>query len=255
MSAPPRPAPPPEVYFHDAECGGYAADLPLWRALADRGPEGVIFDLGAGTGRTALELASDGHPVVAVERDRSLAHELAVRAEARGLATRLRIECADAARLPTAGTRASLVIAPMQFAQLLDRAALAAVLRWSASVLQGDGLLAVSILDEREQLGSGTAEPLPDVREADGWIYSSLPLAVDVGPNRIEIVRLRQTVSPDGELSERRHVEVLHPLSRAALAELAIEAGLHELGVEQVPATADHVGSVVLVFGHETRDG
>ena len=45
--------------WHDAEHGGYAADLPLWDRLAsERG--GPVLDLGAGTGRVALHLAAAG---------------------------------------------------------------------------------------------------------------------------------------------------------------------------------------------------
>jgi 2-polyprenyl-3-methyl-5-hydroxy-6-metoxy-1,4-benzoquinol methylase len=55
-----------EVIWHDIECGGYDLDLPLWRELATR--EGSpILDVGAGTGRVALDLARRGHEVVALD--------------------------------------------------------------------------------------------------------------------------------------------------------------------------------------------
>ena len=42
--------PEPElVVWHDLECGGYDADLPLWRELA-ADADGPVLDLGAGTG-------------------------------------------------------------------------------------------------------------------------------------------------------------------------------------------------------------
>ena len=53
---------PMSVIWHDLECGGYREDLPLWRALADRAG-GPVLDVGAGTGRVALDLARAGHEV------------------------------------------------------------------------------------------------------------------------------------------------------------------------------------------------
>ena len=64
----------PAVSFiwHDLECGGYAEDLALWRSLAERHGDPVL-DVGAGTGRTALDLARRGHRVTALDRDPELA--------------------------------------------------------------------------------------------------------------------------------------------------------------------------------------
>ncbi len=67
------------VIWHDLECGGYVADLPLWRELArERG--GPILDVGAGTGRVALDLARNGHEVTALDRDPELLDALRRRA-------------------------------------------------------------------------------------------------------------------------------------------------------------------------------
>ena len=46
---PPSPARGADVIWHDTECGGYAADLPLWEEMADHAV-GPILDLGCGTG-------------------------------------------------------------------------------------------------------------------------------------------------------------------------------------------------------------
>ena len=68
--------------WHDVECGGYAADLPLWRELAAR-EAGPVLDVGAGTGRVALDLARAGHDVTALDRDAGAARR-ARRARRRG---------------------------------------------------------------------------------------------------------------------------------------------------------------------------
>ena len=51
----------PLVVWHDVECGRYDADLPLWRELAASARRPVL-DVGAGTGRVALDLARAGSP-------------------------------------------------------------------------------------------------------------------------------------------------------------------------------------------------
>ena len=50
---------PRRVAWHDAEHGGFAADLPCVARLAGERP-GEVLDLGAGTGRVALQLAAPG---------------------------------------------------------------------------------------------------------------------------------------------------------------------------------------------------
>ena len=43
MNAPPVP---PHVMWHEVECGGYAADLPLWHELARDATDGVLVHAG-----------------------------------------------------------------------------------------------------------------------------------------------------------------------------------------------------------------
>ena len=71
----------PAVIWHDVECGAYDADLALWRELA-AAAGGPILDVGAGTGRVALDLARHGHEVVALDSDPDAARR-AARAGAR----------------------------------------------------------------------------------------------------------------------------------------------------------------------------
>jgi precorrin-6B methylase 2 len=67
------------VIWHDLECGAYAEDLPLWRSLAaSRGDP--LLDVGAGTGRVALDLAAAGYQVTALDRDPELLDALQRRA-------------------------------------------------------------------------------------------------------------------------------------------------------------------------------
>jgi len=61
----------PAVIWHDVECGGYAEDLELWRELA-AAADGPVLDVGAGTGRVALDLGGRGFEVVALDLDADL---------------------------------------------------------------------------------------------------------------------------------------------------------------------------------------
>ena len=89
------------------------------------------------------------------------------------------------------------------------------------------------------------------MREVDGWVYSSLPLEAAVGAGEIVIRRLRQTVSPAGELTEepeRGHASAPSPPTQ--LEAEAAEAGLVAARAPpRSPPTDVHVGSTVVVLG------
>jgi SAM-dependent methyltransferase len=233
--------------WHDVECASYEADMDLWRELAD-GAGGPLLDIGCGTGRVALDLAGRGHDVTGVDADAALVRTLASRARDRGL--RVHAEVADARALAL-GVRFALAIAPMQVVQLLGGPpGRAAMLAASRLHLERGALLAIAIADPFEGIPVGEIEPpLPDVREEDGWVYSSMPVAVREEDGATAIDRLRQTVSPSGDLTESMFTI---RLDRVAPAELEAEgkaAGFEVLPRRSVPPTDDYVGSVVVMLG------
>jgi SAM-dependent methyltransferase len=233
------------VVWHDVECGSYAADLPLWRELADRA-QGRILELGAGTGRVALDLAAAGHRVTALDSDNRLLASLDERAAHRGL----NIPCvgADARELSALGAFA-LVIAPMQLLQILGGAAArAALLRGVASSLAAGGQFAAAIAElDRSVAPDDAVPPVPDVAEREGWVYSSLPLDVRPQAGGVAVERLRQRVSPGGALEEERHTQLLDALTVEQLEREAVAHGLVAVERREIPPTADHVGSMVSV--------
>ncbi|HEV7615930.1 MAG TPA: class I SAM-dependent methyltransferase [Solirubrobacterales bacterium] len=230
------------VIWHDAENGAYEGDLALWEELA-AGVEGPILDIGCGTGRVALHLARRGHTTIGLDADPELIAALVERAD--GLP--LQPLVGDARDFELDGAVA-LVLAPMQLVQLLaDSAERVACLRCAASQLRPGGRIALSIVERLPEAAEGPP-PLPDVREVDGWVYSSLPLdAVDIG-EEIVIQRLRQTVSPAGELDEEENEIRIRTLAAGQLELEGAAAGLLPLPRRQIPATDLHVGSTVVVM-------
>lgn len=234
------------VAWHDVECGVYAADLPVWSELADRAA-GPVLELGCGTGRVALHLARAGHEVVGLDRDPELLAALQERAGAERLG--LTTLGAEVSRF-TAGRRFGLVVAPMQLVQLLDRPARRAMLATAARHLNPGGTAAFALAElpaEPWQPSRDSPPPAPDVREHDGWIFSSLPIAIDPDRDGVTIRRLRQLVSPSGELRESQDAVRLAALAPEALEHELREAGLVTVGRREIAETADHLGSTVLV--------
>jgi SAM-dependent methyltransferase len=235
------------VIWHDVECGGYEADLALWRELADAAG-GPVLEVGCGTGRVALDLAGRGHSVSALDCEPELIGALEERARARGIEVDASV--ADARSFSTTRQDFALVIAPMQVMQLMGgrerrASALAAVRRH----LRPGGLFAAALADPFEGVPAEDAgPPLPDVREQDGWVFSSTPVAVRSEPDGTAIDRLRQAVSPSGELDESMASIVLDALDAGDLERESEAAGFRPAPRRHVPATGDYVGSVVAML-------
>ncbi|MEZ5078350.1 MAG: class I SAM-dependent methyltransferase [Solirubrobacterales bacterium] len=231
--------------WHDVECGAYAADLPLWEDLAERAG-GPVLELGCGTGRVALHLARRGHEVIGVDCDAALLAALGERSA--GLPVRT-VE-ADARRLEL-DDQVALALAPTHLLQLLpaseDRVE---ALRRVAAHLRPGSQLAAAIIESMPE-PDGSPPPLPDVREVDGWVYSSLATEAAVAPGEIVVRRLRQAVSPAGELSEEPNEVRLATFPAAQLEAEGMLAGLTPVARHEIGPTDLHVGSLVVVLARE----
>lgn len=233
------------VIWHDVENGAYEADLPLWRelALAAGGP---VLEIGCGTGRVAVDLGRHGHHVLGVDIEPAFVATLRERALSQPI--EVSADVGDVRTLDVTGEFA-LIIVPMQTIQLLaDADERRAALAGMRSHLAPRGLIALAIIngDPGRDGDDELAPPLPDVAEIDGWVYSSLPVAVRPEGARLVISRLRQIVTPDGDLTDEEAEISLAVLDPDTLESEAAEAGLLPAGRREIPETDLHVGSAVV---------
>jgi SAM-dependent methyltransferase len=236
---------PRAVRWHDLECGGYDADLPLWRELAAQAA-GEVLDIGCGTGRVALDLARAGHAVTGLDRDPDLLAALRQRAAGLPVTT----VQADA-RAFALHRRFALAVVPMQTVQILRGAeGRAAFLRCARDHLAPGALLALAVADALEGFDASAPEalPLPDMGEHDGWVLSSQPVAVRERGERVAIERIRQAVAPDGTMDATGDVIELDRLEGATLAAEGEAAGFRAQAPRHIGPTTEHVGSEVVVL-------
>jgi SAM-dependent methyltransferase len=231
--------------WHDLECGSYTADLPLWRTLAAEQGDPVL-EIGAGTGRVAIDLARRGHRVTAVDNDAGLLAELTRRGAGLELVTAL----ADAREFELE-ERFALCLVPMQTIQLLGgRRQRRGFLERARRHLKEGGLLAAAIASQLEayELPDGGPALVPDMCERDGIVYASHPTAIRADGDGFLLERRRETVTPDGRRSVEANAVKLDRVLPSELEREAAQAGLEPAGRSTIPATADYSGSEVVIL-------
>jgi SAM-dependent methyltransferase len=205
-----------------------------------------VLDLGAGTGRVAIDLARHGHEVVALDRDPELLEEL----DRRATDLPLHGVVADARNFALDRLFA-LIIAPMQTVQLLGgQAGREGFLRSAAAHLAPDGRIAVAIAEtiDAYEVVEGEVGPLPDVLERAGAVYFSQPTAIRVDAEGFVLERRRERVTATGERTVQEDQIRLDRLSADELEREARRVALRPAGRRLIDATDDHVGSTVVML-------
>jgi SAM-dependent methyltransferase len=230
--------------WHDVECGRYAADLPLWADLA-REAGGPVLDVGAGTGRVTLDLASRGTAVVALDADASLLEAL----ERRAAGLPVETVVADARSFSLA-RRFPLVLVPMQTLQLLGGSpGRTAFLRRALGHLAPGGMLAAALADAMDCFDDEhELPPPPDACEVDGVCYASRLLAVDDEDGRAALRRRREIMGPRGRYESREVVVRLDRVTPQEVGAEALRVGFMSHHHVTVPETERYLASTVVVL-------
>jgi SAM-dependent methyltransferase len=237
------------IVFHDLQHGGGARDIPYYRELARRA--GETLELGAGTGRVALELA-ELTDLWANDRDKHLLGELIRRAAARGLP--VRPVPGDAAELDL-GRRFDLILAPASFAQIIGgRDARRALLGVIARHLSERGVAVVAIADVDEVLRECATPGPPRRVYRHGRTFVSRQLASTETEDGARVVWNRDVHRRTAGRRSSRAVEpallTYHRLSPEDLAADARACGLHAPHDHHDPGDATSLGSTYCVLRH-----
>jgi SAM-dependent methyltransferase len=232
-----------EVLWHDLECSAYREDLPLWRELAGEAG-GPVLDVGAGTGRVSLDLATHGIAVVALDADAPLLEALEHRAAGLPVETVV----ADARDFDL-GRRFPLVLVPMQTVQLLGgRSGRAKFLRRALDHLQPGGLLAVAVADAMDCFDEEhPLSPPPAVRDIVDVRYASRLLAVVEDGGRAAMHWRREIAGPGESYACRDFTLTLDRVSADDVAEEAATVGFDGEPHRFVPETEQYLGSTVVL--------
>lgn len=186
----------PELY--DWTYVGYNQDLPYWKRFAD--PAGVL-ELGSGTGRVSIPLASSGVPVVGLDHSPRMLRLLTARCRRSRVTVRPVLASMEA--LPFDAASFSTVICPFSTINYCTtQASLLTTLREACRVLRPGGTFAFEALAWSTWQGWLCGDETPRLVRAsrDGGVRSTMHCvyAFDAAAQLARQVRTYRTRFPDG---------------------------------------------------------
>jgi SAM-dependent methyltransferase len=249
-----------EVIWHDLECGGYRADLPLWRELAGEhcsSDGAAVLDIGAGTGRVSIDLAQTAHDVTAIDLEPLLVAELNRRARELPIVA----VAADGRDFQLQRRGHGLCLVPMQTIQLLrGTSERRALFEHARAHLRPGAPVACAIVTDVDQFDAtkGGLGPSPERVRLGDSLYISRAVRVTAMERFIRIERERFVTATLRSGEERGESEPDRPIE-ANIVELerVTEAQLHEDGraagltpepTRVIAETHEHTASEVVMF-------
>jgi SAM-dependent methyltransferase len=230
------------------ESGRYGADLEAWERLASTTGTPVL-DLGCGIGRVSHHLNRLGFRTFGLDRDPCLIADFN---RTRPSESPAGIVC-GATRLDDppaaiADTRFPLVIAPQQLVQILGgRERRMKLFRSIPGLLEPGGVAAFAICEELPEARIEYPAVAPDLRELDGWVHSSQPVAIEPAGGAVTALRVRQSLSPEGESYRSEDSVTLDRLDRAGMEDELRQSGLLPAGSGVIEQTDRHMGSTLIL--------
>jgi SAM-dependent methyltransferase len=212
--------------FFDADYADYSDDLPLVEAYAQR-TGGPLLELGCGTGRLLVPLASAGYEVTGVDLSPEMLRIARAKAEAAGVAQRVTLVQGDYADAPLAGTYRLACVMMNTFLHLTTQSdQLRALRHWWERLAPG-GLLLVDIFNpDVAQLSSLDGRIEWDKTWMDtqtgATVMKFLTRTVDLAEQIIHVNLIYDEIAPDG-LVQRTLVPFDHRFLWRFEAELLLD--------------------------------
>jgi SAM-dependent methyltransferase len=228
--------------YYDLDLLDDPGDLPLYEALSRR-TGGPILELAAGTGRVAIPLATAGHAVTAVDRDRHMldrarqgwqrvARDGAAGAEAGTPSTGLAFVEADLIDVALGAHFGLVVLALNSLLLLGERSRQVAALASMARHLRSDGLAVVDIwLPGPDDLalydGRAILEWLRDDPETTDRVAKLASATFDTATATVTLTQMFDAWPADGGAVRRvSRVDRMRLVGADELVAMAAEAGL-----------------------------